>query len=771
MESITLSGPEGLLALAARATLLLLAALLFSRALRGAAAVTRHVLWTATFVLLLGLPIGMAWLPAWELPLLPVSGDDATPVVVGAALPGSGTGGGAAAGRATVVPGEGTVAPGLNARSAGPGAAGRGVAGASSRAGSPADPSTSPASGDPGGIPLALLLWAIGSAAAMASVTVGTLRFRALVRDAEPVRDPVWLRQLGRLRLRLGIDAEVRLLRSTAAHTPMTGGWHRPVVVLPGSSTTWTPERREVVLLHELVHVRRHDALRQLLGQAALSLYWFHPLSWIASRQAAVSREQACDETVLALGTRPSEYAGHLLALAEGMHVEPALGSLPMIQPSQLERRIMAILAPHRPRASALGTCAVLFLIGGLGLSAAVAHPVEGGPQVVPATVAVHPVPASPGSGEHAPRVAEATPPRAPERAAITRAIPPLSGATLQEEPSCRSDRWSGSFDGTISITDDGGARRQERAGWQNGDRLIQRYVDDVRLCMRIHGDVVMSDEGDEVRAIGRGGWVVLESEDDGLQRLVITEDAAGIDHAFSVDGRERPFDDRAREWRNHMFTVLGAYWEASRLRGQESSLRGRISSHRGHISSLRGRMSSARGHISSLRGQISSAGGHVSSLRGRISSLRGRLSSLNGQISSHRGQISSLRSALRATENAGTRARLEEEMAVHEARIREVEREIEAFGVDDRVADVEEEIAEYDLDARVRRLEAEIADYDLDTRLREIEREIAEYDLDGKVRALEAEIEALDADRRAEELERSVESDVAALRRLIDGS
>lgn len=754
MESLTFSGPEGLLDLAARATLLLAAALLFSRALRSAAASTRHVLWTATFVLLLALPIGAAWLPAWELPLLPASAPDATAIT---AVPAATANPGPSADRGVIVPGE------RAARVVRRGRAG-GASGSSA-------PSTG---GEPGPGSLAILLWAIGSAAAMASVTVGTLRFRALVRTGEPVDDPVWLRQLARLRLRLGIDADVRLLRSSAASTPMTGGWRRPVVVLPASSTTWTPERREVVLLHELVHVRRHDALRQLLGQAALALYWFHPLSWIASKQAAVSREQACDETVLALGTRPSEYAGHLLALAEDMHCEPSVASLPMIEPSQLERRIMTILAPHRPRASALATAAVLFLIGGLGVSAAVARPVAGDP---PTSVAAVSATSGPTTGVDVRRAAPVTVvpvrPGAPGGSGAGTATGgttrPAIAPAAQQEPSCRTDRWSGNFSGTISFTGEDDGRRQERIGWQNGDRLIQRYVDDVRLCMRIHGDVVMADEGHEVRAVGRGSWVVLESEDDGLQRLVITGDEDGIDYAWSVDGSARSFDEAAREWRDRMFTVLAAYWEASRLRGQESGLRGRMSSHRGHVSSLRGRMSSARGHISSLRGRISSARGHVSGLRGRISSLRGRVSGMNGQISSHRGRISSLRSAMRATEDAETRARLEEEVDAREARIREVRSEIDAFDLDARVAEVEEEIRSYDLDALVGRLEAEIEDYDLDGRLREIEQEIEDYDLAGKLRELEREIEELDADRRAEAIERGVESDIEALRRLID--
>jgi len=768
MDALTWSRSAGLVTLAARATLVLGAALLLAWSLRRTAAGTRHLLWTATFAFLLALPIATAWLPAWELPLLPAEAREAatagagTParVVVMPAERVSRSAAGATAPRTVVVPDTPEWTDDTRA----------------------AGPLTGPLSGP---LPVALLLWALGSAAAMASVTIGTLRFRSIVRSAEPIEHPVWLRQVARLRVRLGIDADVRLLESDAVETPMTGGWRRPVVVLPRSARAWTPERRQVVLLHEMIHVRRHDALRQLLGQAALALYWFHPLTWVASRLAAMSREQACDEAVLELGTRPSEYAGHLLALAEGMHAAPALVSLPMVQPSQLERRIMAILAPRRPRASAVVTAVVLFLLGGLGLSAAVARPVPATPSpfvaasgpTTAADVASVGLGADTGSGisSSAYRTAPGTARTAVASAAAStagvadRVSLVVPGRAAQEAPTCRAEGLHGNFDGTLSIHEDGDRTRYEQVGWANGDRIIQRYVDDLRLCMRTHGDVVMTDDRTDVRAVGRGGWLVLESEEAGLQRLVITEEAGGIRYAWSVDGHERAFDDDARAWRDGMFRVLQAYWDATRLRGQESTLRGRISSRRGHISSLQGRISSHRGHISSLNGRISSLRGHVSSLQGKISSLNGHVSSLNGRISSYRGHISSLRSAMGATANPDTRARLEDEVGEYEARIRGVENEIDEFDLDSRVADVRAEIDAFDLEGQVRRVEQEIADYDLDGKVRALEQEIADYDLDGKVRALEQEIEDLDADRRAEEIERGAAPDLAALRRLID--
>ncbi len=160
----------------------------------------------------------------------------------------------------------------------------------------------------------------------------------------------------------------------------MTGGFRKPVILLPTSASTWDSERRQVVLTHELVHVHHRDAFRQLMGGLVLALYWFHPLSWLACRLAAVSREEACDERVLELGSRPSEYARHLMSLATGTNSDRlpvAALSMARLSPSRLEKRIMAILRPRRPRPSALATVALISAVAALGVSVAVTHPVH----------------------------------------------------------------------------------------------------------------------------------------------------------------------------------------------------------------------------------------------------------------------------------------------------------------------------------------------------------------------------------------------------------
>ncbi len=201
--------------------------------------------------------------------------------------------------------------------------------------------------------------------------------------------------------------------------------------------------------------------------------------------------------------------------------------------------------------------------------------------------------------------------------APLPTALSPVPQATGGRR-SCQPENMRGNFSGTVSTWEDAsGTTFVERFGYDSSDRVIQKYVDDLRLCMRVHGAVDLASDGGRIGPVGEGGWVVIESEMEGVvKRLEITSAGNG----WSVNGQEQAVDASAQVWRDQVLAVLADYWEISQIRGQVSSLRGQISSVHGQRSSLHGQISSARGQVSSMRGRISSARGQVSSLRGRIS-------------------------------------------------------------------------------------------------------------------------------------------------------
>jgi beta-lactamase regulating signal transducer with metallopeptidase domain len=327
--------------LAAKATLVLLLAAVVAALLWRSSAAVRHLVWCVGIVGVLALPLFSLLLPAWELPLLP------SPEVPGPV--------------ASDLPGAPAASLEIAARSAGP-VPDAGFAAAPAEAGA--------------WLPAAVLaVGAAGMAAGLLWLAVGFWGVARLVRRAEVVGDAGWLRAADEAAAQLGLRRRVRLLRSEGA-MPATGGIFRPIVVIPATADAWPDDRRRAVLAHELAHVKRCDCLTQALAQVACALFWWHPAVWYAARRLRVERERACDDLVLRAGTRPSDYAAHLLEVARayrGMRMAtPAL--VGMARPSHLESRLLWVLDAARvrgaPSARATVLTVLLALLGVGSLSA-----------------------------------------------------------------------------------------------------------------------------------------------------------------------------------------------------------------------------------------------------------------------------------------------------------------------------------------------------------------------------------------------------------------
>jgi len=200
-------------------------------------------------------------------------------------------------------------------------------------------------------------LWAAGALAVAARLAVGWMRVRRLWLDATPLQDSGWIAERDEAARRLALGRPVCLKESAGVSVAMTSGWRRPFLLVGRAARLWAVERRRVVLLHELAHVKRADWPALLLAELAVAVYWFHPLAQWLGRIARREAEQACDELVIAAGTKPSVYAGHLLGIFRSLgspehEVAPALG---IARPRHFEARLRAILDPQSSPAGQRG--------------------------------------------------------------------------------------------------------------------------------------------------------------------------------------------------------------------------------------------------------------------------------------------------------------------------------------------------------------------------------------------------------------------------------
>ena len=135
-----------------------------------------------------------------------------------------------------------------------------------------------------------LFLWRLG----------GWLYLRRLCRrESHPAPAEVQAllkRLLDRLKIRQGVG----LLESAWVEVPAVVGWLAPVILLPaGLAAGIAPEQLEMLLIHELAHVRRHDFLANLVQTAIETLLFYHPAVWWVSRTIRSEREACCDDVVV----------------------------------------------------------------------------------------------------------------------------------------------------------------------------------------------------------------------------------------------------------------------------------------------------------------------------------------------------------------------------------------------------------------------------------------------------------------------------------------
>jgi beta-lactamase regulating signal transducer with metallopeptidase domain len=215
--------------------------------------------------------------------------------------------------------------------------------------------------------------WMAGASVILLSIVVGQLRLRSFRRNMRPPVNPDWHPLLRQLCAELAVQRPVTLLQSHEDVMPMTWGWLRPVILLPANADNWPEERRRVVLLHELSHVKRRDCLTQLVARLACATYWFNPLVWMAARRMRIERESACDDMVLNGGCKASDYATHLVEIATTLRRVPPVEAIAMARSSRLKDRITAIVDASRPRRTPHTLLVSLCSIAVLALVASVA--------------------------------------------------------------------------------------------------------------------------------------------------------------------------------------------------------------------------------------------------------------------------------------------------------------------------------------------------------------------------------------------------------------
>jgi len=141
----------------------------------------------------------------------------------------------------------------------------------------------------------------------------------------------------------------VRALVSERIDTPMLVGWFKPVILLPAAVVLGFPRQQiELILAHELGHLRRHDHLVNLVQTVIETVLFYHPVVHWISREVRNERELCCDHLVLrTMRGEPREYARTLAALEELRVATPLALAASGGELLERVRRIVGVASPH----------------------------------------------------------------------------------------------------------------------------------------------------------------------------------------------------------------------------------------------------------------------------------------------------------------------------------------------------------------------------------------------------------------------------------------
>jgi uncharacterized protein (TIGR03435 family) len=126
---------------------------------------------------------------------------------------------------------------------------------------------------------------------------------------------------------------------------PGVVGLRRPVILLPeGIDSYLTADQLAAVLTHEVCHARRRDNLTAAMHMLVEAVFWFHPLVWWIGARLVATREQACDEHVVAETAAPIAYAEGIVSVCR-RYVETPHMAVAGVGGANVKARIDAILA------------------------------------------------------------------------------------------------------------------------------------------------------------------------------------------------------------------------------------------------------------------------------------------------------------------------------------------------------------------------------------------------------------------------------------------
>lgn len=236
---------------------------------------------------------------------------------------------------------------------------------------------------------MAILIWLLGASLLAGLLVLRTALFRRwLSLEGKPAGEEIEL-LAGKIAEELGAAYSGPVRETSLVITPAVVGLFHPMLLLPaGIGSQLTDDELQMILRHELAHLKRGDLWMNFVVTVLQIVHWFNPLLWFAFARMRQDREMATDALAISSSksTSPTAYGQMLLKLA--VHYPPSRGmalSAGILETHQnLKQRLEQIIRV-RPNAYAWSTSGVglIIVLATVGLTRAAVPGTSGGETVI----------------------------------------------------------------------------------------------------------------------------------------------------------------------------------------------------------------------------------------------------------------------------------------------------------------------------------------------------------------------------------------------------
>ncbi|MBC3916095.1 M56 family metallopeptidase [Undibacterium sp. CY18W] len=205
-----------------------------------------------------------------------------------------------------------------------------------------------------------VMVWLLCVALLAMRMGVGLLWIGTYASPRRSKPDLWWQARIDQLSRQFQIQGKVVLRVVDDLSTPLAVGIFRPMILLPGAMLTGMPvDLLEMLVAHEMAHIKRHDYLLNLVQATIEMLLFYHPAVWWISRQIRHDREEIADDLAARVTGEPRRLALALSELANFQFTTPQLAQA--AHGGNLMSRIKRLV---KPEVSTVNWKAALAILG-----------------------------------------------------------------------------------------------------------------------------------------------------------------------------------------------------------------------------------------------------------------------------------------------------------------------------------------------------------------------------------------------------------------------